>query len=46
MGFEKVSHIDGGFGQSNKANLKLLKSYIHLRHNPIYLVPKIIYHLQ
>ena len=40
MGFEKVSHIDGGFGALNKANSKLFKNYIHLRHNQVYLVPK------
>ena len=40
MGFNKVSHIEGGFGASDKVNLKLFKNYIHLKRNLIYLDPK------
>ena len=39
---ENINAVEG----VNKVNLKLLKSCIHLRHKPIYLVPKIVYYLQ
>ena len=46
MGFEKVSHIDGGFAAISQSDFKIVKAiyYIHLKQTLIYLVPKIFYH--
>ena len=40
MGFEKVSHIDGGFGAIKQSKFKIIKSYILLKHNLNDLDPK------
>ena len=44
MGFEKVSHIEGGFGSIKQSKFKIIQSYIHLKHNPNDLDPKTIYY--
>ena len=46
MGFEKVSHIDGGFGSIKNSKFKIILDYIHPKHILVYLDPKKSYCLQ
>ena len=46
MGYENVSHIDGGYGSISNSNLKLFNCLIPLKRIRAYPAPKILYYLQ